>query len=122
MKAPMLLALAGLLTAQATEPTGKLTLACRGTAIAESFPDAKPEPISMGIIVDFAAGTVDGFGLISAQIIGVDKTKVRFRGRDENEFVVGGIDRVTGDVGATTVLGKVATSYSLQCKPTQQMF
>jgi hypothetical protein len=68
--------------AQAAEPE-MLTLAYQGTTIAASFPDAKPKPISMGIIVDFAARTVDGFSLIRAEIIKVAETSVSFRGSDD---------------------------------------
>ena len=61
MKAVMLLAL-GLLAAQAAEPTGTLTLACEGTTTDTVGPDAKPEPISMGVVVNFTTRTVQGFG------------------------------------------------------------
>lgn len=47
------------MTARAAEPA-TLTLACTGTATSETE-DAKPEPVSMGIIVNFTAGTVNGF-------------------------------------------------------------
>ena len=47
----------GLVTAQAADTT--LTLACQGTATATggAQPD-KPEPVSMGIIVNFTTRTV----------------------------------------------------------------
>jgi DNA-binding MurR/RpiR family transcriptional regulator len=45
-------------TAQAADTT--LTLACQGTTIS-GMEDAKPEPISMGIIVNFTKRTVQGF-------------------------------------------------------------
>jgi hypothetical protein len=45
------------MTAQAAEPE-TLTLACQGTRIITT----KPEPISMGIIVNFTKNTVQGFG------------------------------------------------------------
>jgi hypothetical protein len=65
VKATLLLVLAGLWmsSAQAAEPTGTLALACHGMT-KEIAPQlgAKPEPISMGIIVDFAARTLEGFG------------------------------------------------------------
>src|SRR6516162_4900624 len=63
----MLLLLVGLSIAQAAEPTGTLMLACVGTTTTKNIEmqvDEKPEPISMGIIVDFAARTVDGFGFL----------------------------------------------------------
>jgi hypothetical protein len=62
MKAPILLVLATLSTAQAAEPTGTLTLACQGTMRDARELDAKPDPISMGIINDFKDRTVEGFG------------------------------------------------------------
>jgi len=57
--AAALLVVAGM-TAQAAEPE-TLTLACKGTTTA-GYEGAKPEPISMGIIVNFSTGTVQGFG------------------------------------------------------------
>jgi len=51
--------LVGLPTAQAADTT--LTLACQGTTTS-GLEDAKPEPISMGIIVNFTKKTVHGFG------------------------------------------------------------
>ena len=51
--------LVGLPTAQAADTT--LTLACQGTATS-GVEDAKPEPVSMGIIVNFTKRTVQGFG------------------------------------------------------------
>jgi hypothetical protein len=47
--------LVGLPTAQAADTT--LTLACKGTTTS-GFEDAKPEPISMGIISRSARSTV----------------------------------------------------------------
>jgi hypothetical protein len=48
------------MTAQAAEPV-TLTLACEGTVTDISQPvDGKPEPTSMGIIVNFTARTVAG--------------------------------------------------------------
>ena len=51
--------LVGLPTAQAADTT--LTLACQGTTTS-GLEVAKPEPISMGIIVNFTKKTVHGFG------------------------------------------------------------
>ena len=45
--------------AQAADET--LTLACQGTTISD-LENAKPEPVSMGIIVNFTNRTVQGFG------------------------------------------------------------
>jgi hypothetical protein len=65
MKAPMLLALAALSisTAQAAEPTGTLTLACQGT-VTGTGTEEKPELISMGVIVNFTTGMVQGFDVL----------------------------------------------------------
>jgi hypothetical protein len=50
------------MTAQAADAT--LTLACKGTVttkvMAGSFVDSEPEPVSMGLIVNFTARTVQG--------------------------------------------------------------
>jgi hypothetical protein len=46
------------MTVQAADET--LTLACQGTETVTTVKDAKPEPVSMGIIVNFAARTVTG--------------------------------------------------------------
>ena len=50
------------MTAQAADTT--LTLACQGTTTdkMKEAKDAKPAPISMGIIVNFTNGTIQGFG------------------------------------------------------------
>ena len=47
----------GLSTAAQAVETGALTLACKGRAVA-GYEDAKLEPLSMGLIVNFAAGTI----------------------------------------------------------------
>jgi hypothetical protein len=48
------------MTAQAADTI--LTLACQGTTTITTEEDAKPEPISMGIIINFATRMVQGFG------------------------------------------------------------
>jgi hypothetical protein len=137
---PMLLALAALSTAQAAEPTGTLTLACEGTATdqkADLREAAKPEPVSMGLIVDFTTNTVAGFERVFAsfsaarvKIIVFDSTSIGFSGTDPvGATIFGTVDRITGDVEAATEhwnhetnILQWATSYSLKCKPTQRMF
>ena len=133
MKAPMLLALAALSisTARAAEPTGTLTLACQGTVTDNIKPDAKPEPISMGIVLNFTARTVKGFPHIGeAEITLMDDVTIVFvasyHGHAEWGFD-GTIDRVTGDLEAHSILmvetgNSRIVSYSLKCKPTQRMF
>jgi hypothetical protein len=124
----------GLVTAQAADTT--LTLACQGTTTAGT--EDKPEPISMGIIVNFTKNTVHGFGdpIFGEQLIkitGITETAVYFGASDKlwntSRSVMGSIDRVTGDVSvdatsADTKTGKTitSTSYALKCRPTQRMF
>jgi hypothetical protein len=65
------------MTAQAADAT--LTLACQGTTTSGTD-DAKPEPISMGIIVDFTNRTVSGFAGLAAKITAIDDVSVNFSG------------------------------------------
>ena len=127
----------GLVTAQAADTT--LTLACQGTTTA-GMEDAKPEQISMGLIVNFTKMTVHGFvdpffGEPPIKITGITETSVSFGIVDDkylqimSRSVMGAIDRVTGDVWAdftssNTKTGKTvtSTSYALKCRPTQRMF
>jgi hypothetical protein len=133
MKPSILLALAVLSTAKAAEPTGTVTLACNGT-IKEGRPPlgAKPEPASMGIIVNFDARTLVGFGAddtFRIAIGNITETEINFSGsnvgdptRSYTYHIDGTIDRVTGAVEAM-VHGSMrggptwSTSYSLECKP-----
>ena len=122
--------------AQAAEPTGTLTLACKGTT--QWSDDAKPEPTSTGVIIDFTARTLEGFGRdvsFPIRITDVTETTIGFMGNNWNQpnrmvsfSISGTIDRVTGAVEATfagaMASGKSTWSahYVLQCKPTQRMF
>ena len=125
-------------SAQAADTT--LTLACQGTTTdkMKDAKDAKPAPISMGIIVDFTKNTVQGFGIpgvsdYPVKIRGINDARIVFDGSHDNgtsvASITGSIDRVTGDVEATdlqsnTKTGNVtsSTSYALKCKPAQRMF
>jgi len=123
-------------TAQAADST--LTLACQGTTTDTTKEDAKPEPVSMGIIVNFAARTVQGFGApgildYPIKITAWNDVTVAFLGsldlKGSRSSTRGSIDRVTGDVEATSMVtdpktGKIvaSTSYALKCRPTQRMF
>jgi len=104
-----------------------LTLACKGTTTAGTE-DAKPEPVSMGIIVNFTARTVTGFTYPGADfpvtITKFDDVHILFSGSNKsgNWTIMGSIDRVTGDVAATSTMSKLSTSYELKCRPTQRMF
>jgi hypothetical protein len=123
-------------TAQAVE-TGTLTLACKGTTVAPNN-GGQPDPVSMGLIVSFNAGTVQGFGdpgLIDVpiKITGINEVTVSFGGSarvaNSDWNMSGSIDRVTGEVEATQNLTDATTGksysrtgYSLKCRPTQRMF
>jgi hypothetical protein len=123
----------GLVTAQAADTV--LTLACQGTVTVTSKENAKPEPHSMGIIVNFTARTVTGFTFPGAELVTVyawDDLHILFAGSSENgsrRTVNGSINRMTGD---TTVIsawqnpttGEVSFSaeYALKCRPAQRMF
>jgi hypothetical protein len=115
-----------------------LTLACQGTTTS-GIEDAKPEPVSMGIIVNFTKKTVHGFdnpGMTDfpVNITAVNEVSIAFGGSMSlgsiiETNIMGSIDRVTGDVEATsrssnTKTGKLvtSTSYLLKCRPTQRMF
>jgi hypothetical protein len=123
--APMLLALA----AQAAEPTGTLTLACQGTTGRSALsPDTEREPVSMAIILNFTAKTIEGFGdKYSIRLNDGSELAVAFFGPSTGEKfpdsnITGRINRVTGDVEPfiTSEFGLV--HYSLKCKPTQRVF
>jgi hypothetical protein len=108
-----------------------LTLACQGTTTS-GLEDAKPEPVSMGIIVNFTNRTVQGFGYpglmdYPVKITAWNDVTVAFGGSAGVNSITGNIDRVTGDVEAitrATNAGSIVTlmNYSLKCRPTQRMF
>jgi hypothetical protein len=122
-------------TAQAQPAT--LTLACKGTTIA-GYADAKPEPISMGVILNFTARTVQGFGYpglidIPVKITAANDVTVAFGGSQQVltsvSSIMGSLDRVTGDMEATSTLSDPKTNkiigqtaYALQCRPAQRIF
>jgi hypothetical protein len=129
------------MTAEAADET--LPLACQGTVTETMMEEEKkPEPISMGIIVNFTNSTVQGFGNpdpnedFPIKITGVNEATISFQGkRPDNpkgatdRRIEGTIDRATGDVNATDTLTNLKTSkiaystrYALKCRPTQRMF
>jgi hypothetical protein len=120
------LTLVALSSAQAADTT--LTLACQGSA---TTGQAKPEPISMGIIVDFTNRTVDGFGYpgfsdrfdFPVKITGMNDVTVAFHGSNQTGgSITGSIDRVTGDVEARAQALDAILRYALKCRPTPRMF
>ena len=127
----------GFSTAQA-EP-GTLTLACTGTT---TFPMGPPshQPVSMGIIVNFTARYVQGldFGYpglddFPVKITAMNDVTVEFSGsqrRSPSRWTIdGSIDRVTGDLNATSTMRNIMSNeivaeqtYALKCRPAQRLF
>jgi hypothetical protein len=118
-------------TAQAVE-TGMLTLACKGTAVT-GHEDAKPDPVSTGLRVNFTAGTVQGFTVtgsldVPIKITGIDKATVAFAGSSGPDWsLLGSIDRLTGEVEALYMTKDgtgplLSVNYALKCRPTQRKF
>ena len=117
----------------AAEPTGMLALACQGTTTFMA-PIRRSEPVSMGIIINFADKTVQGFTHpvdFPVKITGISDTMIVFSGQGPsrpNHFQINGsIDQVTGGIETTTDLTSDETSTlwsvsSLKCRPTQRMF
>jgi hypothetical protein len=118
---------------QAAEPTGTLTLACQGTVTNNTKPDAKPEQITMGIVVNFTARTVAGFtypGLEEFPVV-IHKTAsevlITFAGSNESgsSIIAGDLNHVTGELWASSMMRDantsnivMSTTYSLKCRPT----
>jgi hypothetical protein len=136
MAMPVLLVV--LSSAQADDTV--LTLACQGTTTITTTKDTKPEPVSKGIVVDFANNTVQGFGdplgrvEVPVKITRANEVSISFTGASRvldviNWSIYGTIDRITGDAEATSMQTNVNTSnvvssvsYLLKCKPAQRMF
>ena len=122
--------LVGLWPAQAANTV--LTLACQGTTKDTTVEGAKPEPVSMGIVVNFTDRTVQGFGLSAVfplKITEVGDVSVTFSSSEPKPTVTqwniyGSINRVTGDVEAIssaldmkTGQSITSTSFALKCRP-----
>jgi hypothetical protein len=129
----ILVLVAGLSTAQAADTT--LTLACKGTVsikvMAGSFADYEPEPVSMGLFVNFTTRTVQGTARWGPylfddklQMTEWSEATVVFGGFSKflGMKVVGSMDRVTGNVGMVATAEGQAYDYALKCTPTQRMF
>jgi hypothetical protein len=129
-------------TVRAADET--LTLACQGTVTdTTTLLYGKPEPISVGIIINFTAKTVQGLNFMTRSIQGLvgpkdfvkitsisDQT-VAFLGSSSGLSINGSIDRVTGDLEATYISSgvgewtqstSVTQTLALKCRPAQRMF
>jgi hypothetical protein len=126
MKAAILLALVSLSAAQAAEPN-TLTLTCEGTVDPWGVP---PSPISVSIVLDFAAGTMTNFFTdvpwVTVRMGAVDDVHITFGGRGSRDDLLpnisGSIDRVTGGLEAWALYVGGQKKYSLKCRPAQRMF
>jgi len=117
------------IAAQAAAPE-TLTLTCKGTAtIRADFP--KPYSLSMDLVVDFTARTVQGTARQrpyvfddQLQITEWNEATVIFRGFSQflGKNVSGSMDRMTGDVGMVATSTTQTIDYSLKCTPSQRMF
>jgi hypothetical protein len=109
---------------EADTAAAALALACEGTVADKINRDAKPEPISMAITVNFTAGSVTGFtgANFPVAITSIDDVRILFRGLNSTPAsfaaVFGSINRITRAVEATTdgipTLNSL-TRYSLKC-------
>ena len=114
------------IAAQAAAPE-TLTLTCKGTAtIRADFP--KPYSLSMDLVVDFTARTVQGTARQrpyvfddQLQITEWNEVTVIFRGFSQflRMNISGSMDRMTGDVGMVATSKAEVVDYSLKCTPTQ---
>jgi len=119
---------------QAVEPA-KLVLACQcHSHYLEA--DSQSLPVSLGIIVNLADRTVQGFRYpedFPIKITDINETTIVFHGSSRHAAgatyrqINGGIDRVTGDGEATSDVtswrGSTASAiHSLKCKTAQPMF
>lgn len=118
---------------QAVEPA-KLQLVCQGrTYYLEA--DSQSLPVSLGIIVNLADRTVQGFRYpedFPIKITDINETTIVFHGSSRYapgatyRQINGGIDRVTGDGEAISDVtswreSKASAIHSLKCNPAQRM-
>ena len=137
----VMFALAALSTTQATEPTGTLTLTCKGDKTWDYKTGKHEEELgsTMGVVIDFNAGTIEGFG-VTGYLVKTSEREMTFNGYwtyergsishweaqklhisdADNTYVT--IDRVTGNVEASYFTHMYTLTYWMQCKPTQRMF
>ena len=121
VKAPILLALDGLSISTTHAAERAVVLACEGKVTQP--PGPKLEPVSIGIVINFTAGTVtwadsSNFPLTITKL---NEMTIDFRGSNGSRTLTGSIDRKTGDTDAiSTLLGDPKTRrihYSLKCRP-----
>jgi hypothetical protein len=117
-----------------------LTLACKGETTAYQTPinnNTDPQPISLGLIVDWTNKTIKGFPFPGAiAIVQVTELAILFHGTSGTGVFDGKIDRVTGDAEGHSAMYKSLKSadmlksdnmmggydFALKCTPAQRMF
>jgi hypothetical protein len=131
----ILIAAALALTSPGTQAAEQKTLilSCQGARWIEreGTPDyRKRMPITIGLVVDFAARTVAGFGP-DMHITDIDANSIEFGDRKDRDisrpghFISGRIDRITGTVTASdwdNDRGTLRLMYSTEfsCKPVER--
>jgi hypothetical protein len=121
MKVALVLALAGLSISTARTTERAVVLVCEGQVTQP--PGPKPEPVSLGLVINFTARTVtwpDAGGL-PLTITTLNEKTVGFRGSNGSRTITGSLDRKTGETDAiSTVMRDQKTShtnrYSLKCR------
>lgn len=108
-----------------------ITLTCDGRVTSGTSVDPKGDPITkVGVVVNAVERSVSFNGYV-VPITKIDSAVIMFEGRSKtpimntmlNTYVSGTIDRVTGAIGATTVVGtNITTNWELYCKPASRMF
>lgn len=113
-----------------------LALACKGETTTYQQ-GAKPEPISLGLLIDFTKRTIKGFPLAGEiEITQISASAIYFHKSVASSVFDGRIDRITGDVEghATSYKNTKGTvilkpenvvsgfNFALKCTPTQRMF
>ena len=113
-----------------------LTLACKGETTTYQQ-GARPEPIALGLVIDFTKRTIKGFPLAGEiEITQITASAIYFHKFAASSVFDGRIDRITGDVEGHAASYKstkgadmlkpdnVASgfNFALKCTPTQRMF
>ena len=122
------LALLLVLTIAVEEPTGTLTLACKGQKMSRTLPnrDVSEEQVSIDVIANLTARTVVFGGAWPSPIPIQDvteKTIMFWEGRSADaKMVYGSIERISGETQARIKNDNWMALYSLKCKRAQRMF
>jgi hypothetical protein len=136
MKVAMLLLFMSISIAQVAEPTGTLTLACKGTVQhgipgpGNDYPKQdNPEPVAMSLVLNLMTRKLEitGFDLLfPIEIAHMTETLVFINSGNSSRGIIATINRLTGEMEAKDIVQEnglySTTSYELKCKPTQRMF